>query len=128
MAEKKKPGRKPGVPQGPRKGTLSRSPRLPRTPQATLDRLEQNRLVDVVLRFHHSINGVNYGPGRVRVKHSLAIALKGQETKASEEVTRFQGTRTKIIEPISRRQITVSPEGLSEYLGIATSDPYAGLR
>jgi hypothetical protein len=50
-------------------------------------------MMDAKLRFCHSINGKQYGPGLVRLPRATALALLAQEdaTQATEEKLRQEG-------------------------------------
>ena len=113
----------PSVPMSYQKKTSLK--RKPRFAKASVEALDKNRLVEVVLQFTHGINGKSYGPGRIRVKYKIAQMLKEQETRALEEVNNFRSTRTMII-LTGNKGVQVSQGGLDAFLG--QTNPYAILR
>ncbi len=55
------------------------------------------RLVELVLRTSHSINGQPYGPGRVTVREDIAAMLREQEQRVAEGEERFYGRRAFLV-------------------------------
>lgn len=57
---------------------------LAKEKEESLRKEEKEPVVEVNLRFGHAINGVKYGPGRVRVPALLGSTLYGNDLKAFE--------------------------------------------
>lgn len=85
------------TPLPPRTGVEPKPPRRrpklsrkPRTAKASRKALADNQVVEVILTRQHSINAVNYGPGRIKLPKKLADVLMEQETRARHSEDIFQ--------------------------------------
>ena len=107
--------------------SMKRVPRMPEQTPEQLERFERDRRVELTLRFKHTINGVQYGPGRVGLPNGLVATLLEQESRAEEEVERFRGTRSAII-GAGNRVIMMAPELIETAVAGMAADPYATLR
>ena len=100
--------RKPRVRKPPVKQGFDFKPRKQRTPTTRLSDPAKlgaaskpaggaPRLVELVLRTSHNINGQGYGPGRVTVHEDIAAMLREQEQRVVEAEERFHGRRAYLV-------------------------------
>ena len=64
-----------------------------------LQTLSDHQNISIVLRARHTINGEQYGPGKVIVPRKVANGLLEADGRAAHADDRFKGTRACVIGP-----------------------------
>lgn len=98
---KPRPKRKP-KPKPAKKSPQKGKPKRVRS--SSLEALARTRPQEVLLTTQHCINGVNYGPGRVRVRGDIAEVLRENEQTARQVEQDFKEKRAFIVGPRGQRR------------------------
>jgi hypothetical protein len=71
------------------------------------DQKEAEELVEFTLKYGHNVNGVSYGPGRVRCRSDLGYALLSRDEKALQARLRVHESNEFIVHILGHGKSTV---------------------